>query len=166
MQLVAVPAFFISVGIGLGTVSACGGKLGDELSCALRALGFYGREDSGCWSGAFRWVTFSFGLRYGNCCTVFSATDADFGLTGVSSTTMTGLSRLMAPLICPASAACTMAACTLSAMPSLVSCVNKRLNVDLLDSLCHAKKPKMRRNVFSILNRSRIAAVHYMPARP
>ena len=49
MQLIAVPALFIPVGVGIGTVSACGGKLGDELSGGLRALGLYGREGRGRW---------------------------------------------------------------------------------------------------------------------
>jgi hypothetical protein len=96
---------------------------------------------------------------------VGSTTDADFGLTGVSRITIAVLSRLMVPIICPVSAAYTMAACTLSAMSSLVNCANIRLNVDSLGSLCHTKKPKMRRNLLSILNRSLSAAVHCMPVR-
>ncbi len=59
-----------------------------------------------------------------------------------------------------------MVACTLSAMSSMVNCANARLNVDSLGSLCRAKKPKMRHNLLSILNRSFSAAVHCMPVRP
>tara|TARA_B110000977_G_C10933405_1_gene438002 strand:- start:439 stop:639 length:201 start_codon:yes stop_codon:yes gene_type:complete len=62
-----VPALFIPAGIGIGTVSACGGELGDELSGGLRALGLYGREGRERWGGAFIWATFTFGLREGGC---------------------------------------------------------------------------------------------------
>lgn len=67
MQLVAVSVLFMPVGVGIGTVSACGGKLGDGLSGGLRALGLYGIEGRERWSGAFMWATFTFGLRDGGC---------------------------------------------------------------------------------------------------